>query len=99
MVLVRRLRESPLLGLRHDSPVGHFFAVPDLTEVERAWDRTVEGLLAHHEEAPAAANPIGDLDHGLPQVFAAIAGQGQPLTAGTLLARIATRLASCLGVA
>jgi hypothetical protein len=79
--------------------VGHFFAVPDLTEVEQAWDRTVEGLLADHEEAPAVTNPLRAVEHGLPQVFAAIAGQVQPLVPGNLLARIAARIGSRLGVA
>ena len=60
---------------------------------------TVEGLLADHEEAPAAANPIGNLENGLRQVFAVVAGQAQPLTASNVLARIAARIGSHLGVA
>ena len=96
MTLIRRLRDSALLELRHDSPVGHFFAVPGEPEVQLAWHRTVEGLLTDHRETPADRNPFAHATDGLRSLFAAIAGHDEPLAASDLLARIAERIAAGL---
>lgn len=92
MTLVRRFQASALLDLRHDSPVGHFFAVPDEKDVSRAWERTLAGLREHHTEAPGGDNPLVHAEHGLPSLFAVVAGQQAAMTAGDLLERVSERI-------
>lgn len=80
MVLVRRLRDSSLLMLRHDAPVGHFFSVPDEKEILRTWETTWEGLLADRDEAPAQTNPLRGVTRtgalpGLPELIAVVVGR------------------------
>lgn len=80
MVLVRRLRDSSLLMLRHDAPVGHFFSVPDEKEILSTWESTWEGLLADRDEAPALDNPLRGIERtgalpGLPELIALVAGR------------------------
>lgn len=43
--LARIYAESPLVGLRHHAPVGHFFGVPSVSEISEAWVRTWERLM------------------------------------------------------
>ena len=95
MVLIRRLRTSSIVKLRHDSPVGHFFAVPNEKEILLKWESTWEGLLADNEEAPAHENPLFGAKRtgalaGLPQLLAVIAGNEvtQPIQASSLLTEV-----------
>ena len=92
MVLIRRLRGSSIVQLRHDSPVGHFFAVPSEQEILAKWEMTWEGLLADNPEAPASENPLSGVERtgalpGLPQLLNVIAGtpKNESMEAGTLL--------------
>lgn len=84
MVLTRRLRDSAVLTLRHDAPVGHFFAVPQEPQILASWETTWQGLLADRDEAPAFANPLRNLTRtgalaGLPELLGVVAGKSQPL--------------------
>lgn len=97
MTLIRRLRDSALLELRHDSPVGHFFAVPSEDEVSEAWHRTVRGLLADSNETPRGQNPFAGAEHGLRSLFATVAGRTEPLAASDLLERIAGHITAGVG--
>lgn len=92
LVLIRRLRASSIVKLRHDSPVGHFFAVPNEQEILLKWESTWEGLLADNPEAPAEENPLlgkrrtGALP-GLPELLEVIAGleRNESIQASSLL--------------
>lgn len=80
MVLTRRLRDSSLLTLRHDAPVGHFFSVPNEPEILETWESTWLGLLADRDEAPANENPLRGVTRtgalaGLPELLAIVAGR------------------------
>lgn len=46
---------SPIVGLRHHAPVGHFFGVPSTAEISAAWLATWERLVAPW---PDGANPL-----------------------------------------
>ena len=94
-VLIRRLRTSSIVKLRHDSPVGHFFAVPNEQEILLKWEATWEGLVADNPEAPAMENPLFGANRtgalpGLPQLLAVIAGRQvtEPIQASTLLSEV-----------
>lgn len=53
VTLARRFSASPLVQLRHSSPVGHFFAVPGAREINRAWASTRTSLLTALNDAQA----------------------------------------------
>lgn len=97
MTLVRRFRDSALLQLRHDAPVGHFFAVPGAREISAAWGATWHGLVADGPETPAGENPATgmrheDWDQGVAALLGLVAGQSQPLAPATLVADVADHI-------
>lgn len=97
MTLARRFRASDLLQLRHDAPVGHFFAVPSASQVEAAWENTWHALLMDSDETPVGRNPLTGLQpqnsgQRLAGLLGYIAGQNGPLAPGTLVADVATAL-------
>jgi len=58
MVLTRRLKDSSLLTLRHDAPVGHFFSVPQEPEILASWETTWQGLIADRKRSSSGTEPI-----------------------------------------
>jgi hypothetical protein len=79
MVLARRLKNSSLLTLRHDAPVGHFFSVPQEPEILASWETTWNGLVADRDEAPEAENPLRGITRtgalaGFPELLGIVAG-------------------------
>ncbi len=89
--LSRIYRDSPIVGLRHHAPVGHFFGVPSVAEISEAWLRTWEKLTVPWADA---SNPL--LDPGLvsrPAIGEALPGMaalisavaGEPLGPGRVL--------------
>ena len=95
MVLSRRLRDSSLLTLRHDAPVGHFFSVPNEQEILATWEATWLGLLADRDEAPANQNPLRSVNRtgalaGLPELLAIVAGRepSNPMVASNVVGLI-----------
>ena len=99
MVLVRRLRDSSLLMLRHDAPVGHFFSVPDEKEILSTWETTWEGLVADRDEAPAASNPLRGIERtgalpGLPELIAIVAGKpvSEPIQPSNVVGMISSAI-------
>ena len=97
MVLVRRLRDSAVLTLRHDAPVGHFFSVPQEPQILASWETTWQGLLADRDEAPAVANPLRDLPRtgalpGLPELLGVVAGKSQALQPSNVVGLITNEI-------
>jgi hypothetical protein len=76
-MLCRRLIESPLIQLRHHSPVGHFFAIPADREFEEAWGRTWNGLRRPVADTNPADHPL----HGLPEQVPFLEGMRHLLAA------------------
>lgn len=97
MVLVRRLKDSSLLTLRHDAPVGHFFSVPQEPEILASWESTWQGLIADRDEAPASQNPLRSITRtgalaGFPELLGIVAGQDGPMRPSNLVTKIATEI-------
>jgi hypothetical protein len=97
MVLVRRLRDSAVLTLRHDAPVGHFFSVPQEPQILASWETTWQGLLADRDEAPAVANPLRNLPRtgalaGLPELLGVVAGKSQALQPSNVVGLITNEI-------
>lgn len=99
MVIVRRLRDSSFLMLRHDAPVGHFFSVPTETEILETWEATWEGLLADRDEAPELENPLRGITRtgalpGLPELISLVADRPvtQPLQPSNIVGMISNAI-------
>lgn len=97
MVLVRRLKDSSLLTLRHDAPVGHFFSVPQEPEILASWESTWQGLIADRDEAPASQNPLRSIVRtgalaGFPELLGIVAGLDGPMRPSNLVTKIATEI-------
>lgn len=94
MTLARRFRDSSVLQLRHDAPVGHFFSVPAESEIEHAWHETWEGLIADGDETPAGENPLRGMQpqgamECLANLLGYVAGDHGPMQPATLVADVA----------
>lgn len=97
MVLVRRLKESSLLTLRHDAPVGHFFSVPQEPEILESWETTWQGLTADRDEAPQAQNPLRNVVRtgalaGLPELLGVVAGVEGAMQPSNLVSQIVAEI-------
>lgn len=97
MVLVRRLKDSSLLTLRHDAPVGHFFSVPQESEILASWESTWQGLIADRDEAPAPQNPLRSVTRtgalaGFPELLGIVAGLDGPMRPSNLVTKISTEI-------
>lgn len=97
MVLVRRLKDSSLLTLRHDAPVGHFFSVPQEPEILASWETTWQGLIADRDEAPADQNPLRSVTRtgalaGFPELLGIVAGLDGPMQPSNLVSKIAAEI-------
>jgi hypothetical protein len=97
MVLVRRLKESSLLTLRHDAPVGHFFSVPQEPEILESWETTWQGLTADRDEAPQAQNPLRNVVRtgalaGLPELLGVVAGVEGAMQPSNLVSKIVAEI-------
>lgn len=55
--LARIYVDSPILALRHHAPVGHFFGVPSVEEIDEAWPNTWAKLT---QQWPDGSNPLLD---------------------------------------
>jgi hypothetical protein len=97
MVLVRRLKESSLLTLRHDAPVGHFFSVPQEPEILASWETTWQGLIADRDEAPERHNPLRNVSRtgalaGFPELLGVVAGLTGAMLPSDLISKIVTEI-------
>ena len=97
MVLVRRLKESSLLTLRHDAPVGHFFSVPQEPEILASWECTWQGLIADRDEAPEKQNPLRNVTRtgalaGFPELLGVVAGLSGAMRPSNLVEKIASEI-------
>lgn len=97
MVLVRRLKDSSLLTLRHDAPVGHFFSVPQEPEILASWETTWQGLIADRDEAPQIDNPLRGITRtgalaGFPELLGIISGLTGPMMPSNLVSMIADEI-------
>lgn len=102
MVLVRRLKDSSLLTLRHDAPVGHFFSVPQEAEILASWETTWQGLIADREEAPEAQNPLRGISRtgalaGFPELLGIVAGLDRAMKPSNLISMIAEEIKGLAG--
>jgi hypothetical protein len=97
MVLTRRLKDSSLLTLRHDAPVGHFFSVPQEPEILASWETTWQGLIADRDEAPQVQNPLCNVTRtgalaGFPELLGVVAGLDSAMQPSNLVTKIATEI-------
>lgn len=97
MVLVRRLKDSSLLTLRHDAPVGHFFSVPQEPEILASWETTWQGLIADRDEAPQSQNPLRGVIRtgalaGFPELLGIVAGTERAMIPSNLVSKIVTEI-------
>jgi hypothetical protein len=97
MVLVRRLKESSLLTLRHDAPVGHFFSVPQEPEILASWETTWQGLIADRDEAPERHNPLRNVTRtgalaGFPELLGVVAGLPGAMLPSNLISKIVAEI-------
>jgi hypothetical protein len=97
MVLVRRLKDSSLLTLRHDAPVGHFFSVPQEPEILAAWESTWQGLIADRDEAPQTQNPLRTVTRtgalaGFPELLGVVAGLDGAMQPSNLVTLISNEI-------
>lgn len=100
--LARIYLESPLVGLRHHAPVGHFFGVPSVREISEAWLRTWEKLtLPWNDGSNPLLAPVlvshAPKDEALPGLSALVSAvAGKPLGPGRLLHDIRHDVAGAL---
>ena len=96
-------QESPIVGLRHHAPVGHFFGVPSTTEISEAWLATWTRLVAPW---PDGSNPLtaGDVlgrpdpTEALPGMAALVSAvAGATMGPGRLLREIGATIAELEG--
>ena len=97
MVLTRRLKDSSLLTLRHDAPVGHFFSVPQEPEILASWETTWQGLIADRYEAPQTQNPLRKVTRtgalaGFPELLGVVAGLDSAMQPSNLVTIIANEI-------
>lgn len=97
MVLVRRLKDSSLLTLRHDAPVGHFFSVPQEPEILAIWETTWQGLIADRDEAPQKQNPLRAVTRtgalaGFPELLGIVAGLSGTMRPSDLVSKIVSEI-------
>jgi hypothetical protein len=97
MVLVRRLKDSSLLTLRHDAPVGHFFSVPQEPEILASWETTWQGLIADRDEAPERQNPLRNVTRtgalaGFPELLGVVAGLPGAMLPSNLISKIVAEI-------
>jgi hypothetical protein len=99
--LCRRFAASPIIRLRHGSPVGHFFAVPEQPGLDEAWADTWAALTREgHGGSPP--NPLhgvratGELA-GLPDLFAVVAGGAGSVVKTELLSQLRSALRTLIG--
>ena len=97
MVLTRRLKDSSLLTLRHDAPVGHFFSVPQEPEILASWETTWQGLIADRDEAPQTQNPLRKVTRTgalacFPELLGVVAGLESAMQPSNLVTKIATEI-------
>ena len=102
MVLVRRLKESSLLTLRHDAPVGHFFSVPQEPEILASWETTWQGLIADRDEAPQEHNPLRSVTRtgalaGFPELLGVVAGIDGAMHPSNLVSMITEEIKALAG--
>ena len=97
MVLVRRFKDSSLLTLRHDAPVGHFFSVPQEAEILASWETTWQGLIADRDEAPQEKNPLRAVTRtgalaGFPELLGIVAGLDSAMCPSNLVSNIVSEI-------
>ena len=97
MVLVRRLKDSALLALRHDAPVGHFFSVPQESEILASWETAWQGLISDRDEAPQEQNPLRDITRtgalaGFPELLGVVAGLQHEMRPSNLVSKISAEI-------
>lgn len=98
-------QSSPIVGLRHHAPVGHFFGVPSAAEISAAWLATWERLVRpwpdganplSHGAVPGCAEPREALP-GMSNLVSAVAGR--TIGPGRLLRHIGGEIAGLEGLA
>lgn len=68
--LAAAFARSPIVLARHSSPVGHFFAVPSISELDKLWRQSLGGYVAGHRRAlaqSAVLNAIAGAASGILQ--------------------------------
>lgn len=101
--LARIYVDSPVVGLRHHAPVGHFFGVPSVAEISEAWLRTWDRLTLPWADG---SNPLlapglvsrparPEALPGMSALVSAVAGR--PVGPGRLLRDIGHDVARALG--
>jgi hypothetical protein len=94
-------RDSPVVALRHNAPVGHFFGVPSTAEISEAWLRTWARV---SEPWPDGSNPLASAGGGAPEPGEALPGMsalvsavaGRTVGPGTLIRDIGADIAAAL---
>jgi hypothetical protein len=103
--LARIFIDSPILALRHHAPVGHFFGVPSVDEIDEAWPNTWTKLTHQWHDG---SNPMLDGDlvakpgdtealPGLAALISAVAGR--PMGPGRVLHAIREDISRALNQA
>lgn len=94
-------RDSPVVGLRHHAPVGHFFGVPSTAEISQAWLRTWQRVSAPWADG---SNPLAIAGGGAPEPDEALPGMsalisavaGRTVGPGTLIRDIGADIETAL---
>lgn len=97
LTAIHRLGKSPIITLRHGSPVGHFFDVPDQSEVEAAWreSRNTES----ERDRPAVAATVDEFPlRGLPTILGWFAGGSVPLAEARIVDALQGRIRQLLAL-
>lgn len=104
MALATAFAESPLVRLRHQAPVGHFFGVPGQDDVSAAWAETVTWIGRDWRgEGPGGGNPAagglvardGEPLPGLEHLLSIVAGV--PVTPTVVLHTLRDQVTTLLG--
>lgn len=92
VTMARRFADSPIVGLRHTSPVGHFFSVPGKDEIDDAWHRTRNKLLKTLADMSASDQEMdlisSGLVDGLQGLVGYCSGSDKPTTPSTILVEL-----------
>lgn len=90
---VRRFQNSPIVDLRHPSPNGHGFRVPDKAQIDEAWTATMaKQILRPHYRAHRPKDSVGSgALRGLYCLVSYWAGEGEVLEPTTVLSDLRGR--------
>lgn len=97
LALAKKLQASELLALRHHSPVGHFFAVPDRTRIHQEWKAFVATV--NRSTTASGFHLSQRFPEGVADLVTAVAGSPTRIKPSNILEPLAVEIRAQVEVA